>query len=366
MHHAYLHIPFCARRCSYCDFAIAVRKVVPSDRYVHAVLAERDLREQREGWGSPPLETLYLGGGTPSRLASDAVAPLVGAFRLARGAEVTLEANPDDVTPAAARAWHMAGITRVSLGVQSFDDAVLRWMHRTHDAAEARRAVATLREAGIAEISLDLIFGLPGDLTRDFAYDLDAALALEPDHLSVYGLSVEPRTPLARWVDRGATRPAPDERYADEFLLAHARLTAAGFEHYEVSNYATPGRRARHNSAYWSGAAYVGLGPAAHGFDGESRRWNVGQWVEYERRLAMGEDPLEGIERLTDSERALESLYLGLRTAEGAVTTGRGDLVPAAVERAVSAGWLEARGDRLVATPDGWLRLDAVLPVLTT
>ncbi len=366
MHHVYLHVPFCARRCSYCDFSIAVRRVVPSERYVRAVLAERDLRGEREGWGSGSLETLYLGGGTPSRLSADAVTALVGAFRLDAGAEVTLEANPDDVTPAAARAWHEAGVTRVSLGVQSFDDEVLRWMHRTHDAAQARAAVATLHEAGIGEISLDLIFGLPGDLARDFARDLEAALALEPDHLSVYGLSVEPRTPLARWVDRGATRPAPDERYAEEFLLAHARLTAAGFEHYEISNYARPGRRARHNSAYWSGAAYVGLGPAAHGFDGMSRRWNVAQWAMYERRLAAGEDPLEDVERLTDRARALESLYLGLRTAEGAVTAGRGDLVPAAVERAVSAGWLESKGDRLVATPDGWLRLDAVLPALTT
>src|SRR6185503_9870704 len=161
--------------------------------------------------------------------------------------EITLEANPDDVTESSAVAWKSAGVNRVSLGVQSFNPAVLTWMHRTHDAEAGPRAIQVLRSAGINRISLDLIFGLPDELEPDLARDLESALALEPDHLSVYGLSVEARTPLARWISRGATSAPTDERYAREFLLVHEILAAAGFEHYEVSNYARPGRRSRHN-----------------------------------------------------------------------------------------------------------------------
>src|SRR3989475_3031348 len=283
MPHLYLHVPFCARRCSYCDFSIAVRKRVPAAEYVDAVLRELDWLRAADpgptargliGNADRGLDTLYLGGGTPSLLPADALATLLTILRDAfhgtpslDAVEVTLEANPEDVTPDNAVAWRRAGVNRVSLGAQSFDDRVLRWMHRSHDAARIGDAVGILRRAGITNVSLDLIFALPAELGRDWARDLDHALALEPSHLSLYGLTVEQRTPLARWISRGAATAPDDERYAAEYLQAHLPLATCGYRLYEGSNAARDGWRSRHNAAYWSGQPYVGCGPAAHSFD---------------------------------------------------------------------------------------------------
>src|SRR5205814_10560524 len=189
-----------------------------------------------------------------------------------RNVEITLEANPEDVTPDHAKAWRASGINRVSLGAQSFDDAVLKWMHRSHDAARIGAAVHALRGAGIDNISLDLIFALPAELQRDWERDLELALSLGPNHLSLYGLTVEERTPLARWISRGAIAAPDDDRYAEEYLLAHLRLAASGYHFYEVSNACRGDAESRHNSAYWSGRPYLGLGPAAHSYDGRARR----------------------------------------------------------------------------------------------
>lgn len=381
MRHIYIHVPFCRRRCSYCDFAIAVRKAIPARRFLAAILREHDLRQRAGEWDQNPLETLYLGGGTPSLLPPDVVADLVRHFTQSEPAareaepEITLEVNPEDVTLEAARAWVACGVNRVSLGVQSFHPGVLQWMHRSHGPEAAARAVKLLRRAGVRSISLDLIFALPESLGCDFRSDLEAAVALEPDHLSIYGLSVEPRTPLARWISRGAIAPAAEERYAEEFLLAHEFLSASGFEHYEISNYARPGFRARHNSAYWRGDPYAGLGPAAHRYgiapSGHwMRAWNVDQWAAYEPLALQGGDPTADREILTREKRALEAVYLGLRTSDG---ISRNDpLVREALrntpllELAMAKGWLAERGSRLVPTPEGWLRLDQLAVSLTT
>jgi oxygen-independent coproporphyrinogen-3 oxidase len=315
--HLYVHVPFCARRCSYCDFAIAVRREVPSDAFAGAVLAEWRGWQGHDAWAEAPVvETIYFGGGTPSRLDPQAIARILDAVRedrpVSAGAEITLEANPDDVSPAAAGAWRAAGINRVSLGVQSFDPGVLGWMHRTHTAAQVPAAVATLRDAGIEELSLDLIFALPRSLERDWAADLDRALALEPDHLSLYGLTVEPHTPLGRWTARAEVRPLDDDAYASEFLLADARLRAAGFEHYEVSNAARPGRRARHNSAYWRRAPFIGLGPSAHSGFGSIRQWNIRDWTAYERAGRAGATLVAGREELDPAALRLDALVAAL------------------------------------------------------
>src|SRR5437763_7845555 len=230
-------------------------------------------------------------------------------------------------------------------------------MHRSHDAAQTERAVQTLRNAGLDNISLDLIFALPEELRRDWVRDLDTALGLRPTHLSLYGLTVEPRTPLDRWISRGATQPPDDERYAEEYLTAHRRLTADGYEFYEVSNASLPGFRSRHNSAYWSGKPYVGLGPAAHSFDGTTRRWNMRAWEAYRRAIAEGRSPVESEETLTVEQREIEALYLGLRTAEG-VPYGALRRLPASF---AASGWIQMRGDRLKCTPEGWLRLDSIV-----
>lgn len=359
--HLYVHVPFCARRCSYCDFAIAVRRTVPSARFTDAVLAEWRGWLAHEGWGAHPgLHTLYFGGGTPSRLDPGELARLVERLAqdrpLVRGAEVTLEANPDDVTPDRARAWRAAGVTRISLGVQSFDPRVLAWMHRTHEAAQVGPAVDALRRAGFDDLSLDLIFALPEALGRDWADDLGRALALEPTHLSLYGLTVEPGTPLGRWTERGAAHPPADERYAAEYVAAHAALGAAGFEHYEVSNAARPGYRAVHNSAYWARAPFIGLGPSAHSGLGRWRAWNVAPWAAYERAALAGTAVRAGEEWLDEAQVRLERRYLGLRTVEGLAEDEAG---PDA-GRWVAEGWAVREAGRVRLTVEGWLRLDAL------
>ena len=344
--HLYIHVPFCQRRCSYCDFSIAVRKQIPAREFVDVILKEAEQHELTD------LDTIYFGGGTPSLLPPDAVGEILRRTPHA-AREVTLEANPEDVTPEHARAWRDAGVNRVSLGAQSFDDRVLQWMHRSHDGARIGAAIHALRGAGIDNISLDLIFALPDELKRDWARDLDLALALRPRHLSLYGLTVEPRTPLDRWISRGATHPPDEDRYAEEYLAAHTRLSADGYQFYEVSNASLPGFRSQHNSAYWSGKPYVGLGPAAHSFDGRTRRWNLRAWEAYRVAVAEGKSVVESEETLTDEQRQLEAMYLGLRSSEGvAVGTGTIRAVP---------GWLEVQDGRLKCTPEGWLRLDSLV-----
>lgn len=361
--HVYLHVPFCARKCSYCDFAIAVRRAVPSDAYVAAVLQEWSLWQTEPAWDvSPEIHTIYFGGGTPSRITPAAIGQLLERITADRSvlgdAEITLEANPDDVTLAAASAWRAAGVNRVSLGVQSFDPDVLRWMHRTHTSDQVPRAVETLRCAGIADLSVDLIFGLPAELERDWQDDLDRAFALGPEHLSLYGLTAEPHTPLGRWTVRGEVGVGDEASYAAEYMLAHQRLTSSGYEHYEVSNAARPGHRARHNSAYWRRAPFIGLGPAAHSGLGSERRWNVREWAAYERVVTSGKSPMEGRELLDQAAVILEEVYLGLRTSEGLAGEW---IAPALSGEWERNGWATRASDRVRLTPEGWLRLDALV-----
>jgi oxygen-independent coproporphyrinogen III oxidase len=363
--HVYLHVPFCARRCSYCDFSIAVRRDVPVDEYLAALEAELSIRFRDAAPNE--VDTIYLGGGTPSRLGGPGIARAIALveryFPLAGDGELTVEANPEDVNAAAVDAWVAAGVNRLSLGSQSFDDRVLAWMHRTHDAQAIERGVATARGGGIANLSLDLIFALPAELERDLERDVQRLVALQPDHVSLYGLTVESATPLGRWVERGDAIERPEEGYEAEFLSAHTLLASAGLEHYEVSNYALAGRRSRHNSAYWTGVPYVGLGPASHGFDGTVRRWNARAYSAW-RELAMaGTDPLEGQETLTDANRTAESVYLGLRSDRGLqLQPGERDVVA----QWEVAGWVTIGDDgRLRCTPLGWLRLDALAASLT-
>ena len=298
------------------------------------------------------LDTLYFGGGTPSRLGGAGVAALLATLRefaaWSDAAEVTLEANPDDVSAESARAWRTAGVNRVSLGAQSFSPPALEWMHRTHDVAQIGAAVAHLREAGIEQLSLDLIFALPREVPRNWRDDLERVLALRPNHISLYGLTVEPHTPLAHWRDRGEVSEAPDARYEADFLLAHDTLSAAGFEHYEVSNYALPGARARHNSSYWRHVPYAAIGPAAHRFDGETRSWNVGPYAEWLRRLRLGIDPTEARELLTRADVDAERTYIGLRTTDGLVLT---EELHANTTRWRDAGWARIVNGRLQAHP---------------
>ncbi|MGA9776626.1 MAG: radical SAM family heme chaperone HemW [Candidatus Dormiibacterota bacterium] len=369
----YLHLPFCARRCPYCDFAIVVGDELLQDRYLDALLAEL-ARMSASGAAPLPLQTLYLGGGTPSLLGPSRLGRLLAAveagFGLETGCEVTMEANPEEVTPAAAAAWADLGVTRVSLGVQSLDDDTLLWLGRGHDSRTAESAVATLRESAIPALSCDLIYAIPVQPTATFARGLDRLLSHGPDHISCYELTVEPGTQLQRWVAGGAV-PAPDE---EDFLaqgkLARDALARAGLHRYEVSNYSRPGSESRHNLNYWTGAPYLAAGCGAHGFLGRSaaaalgiegagervRYWHLRAAATYVRSVAAGEMGLRGREWLTGSELALERLALGLRLTCGVELSTPGQLE--AGRRLAVQGLLLLEGRRVQATPEGMDVLD--------
>lgn len=364
--HLYIHVPFCARKCSYCDFAIAVRRVIPVSEFVDAIAAE--LKTRFAGATVAPFTTVYLGGGTPSKLGPDGISQLFDTIKatpglsIAEGAEITMEANPEDVTPEAAIAWAAAGVNRLSMGVQSFHAVTLAWMHRTHDVDAAARANVAARTAGINNISMDLIFALPTELERSWDSDLSKMISIHPDHISLYGLTVEPHTPLGRWAARGEVAEAPEERYAAEYLQAHKVLATAGFEHYEVSNFSKSGHSSRHNSSYWLRSPYIGLGPSAHSFDGTSRRWNEREYEPWLRKVASGADPMGGSELLTAENVIAEEVYLGLRTTNGLAVTELDNEMIGTWEK---SGWAKLRTGRATLTAEGWLRLDSLAAALT-
>ncbi|MDX1578764.1 MAG: coproporphyrinogen-III oxidase family protein, partial [Gemmatimonadota bacterium] len=318
------------------------------------------------GLGGRELDTLFIGGGTPSLMGGPGLVALSEAlsqwFSLdPEGTEWTVEANPASFDRSLAEAWRAAGVNRVSLGVQALDDGALKWLGRLHDGRVAREAVATAAEAGFEDINIDLLFGLPEEVERDLEAEVAEALALPVTHVSLYGLTIEPRTALARSVRQGRTRPPGGERYASEYRAACSALREAGFEHYEVSNFARPGHQCRHNWSYWKRIPYLGLGPSGHGFLPPYRTWNVFRWDRYERALRTGAGPLEGWERPDPGQRALERIWLGLRTNEGVPARWESPAARRSLDRWEAAGWMETRADRLVGTVEGWLRLDAMV-----
>ena len=361
----YVHAPHCARRCFYCDFAVTVDREGGYDAWLRAVSAEWD-QIRREGFFAfpGPLETLYVGGGTPSLLgahAMDGLASVLGSRLLGHPLlEWTAEANPESFTPVLARAWREAGVNRVSLGAQSFHEPSLRWMGRLHGARGAGEAVRNARRAGFRNVSVDLIFGLPGRLGRDWSDDLGRALDLGVEHMSLYGLTVEARTPLGKAVADGRERVASGARYRDEYLEAVERLTGAGYLHYEVSSFALPGRESRHNETYWSGRPYLGLGNGAHSFRKPLRRWNLRDWKVYSTSVANGDSAIDGHEVLDEAALRLENIWLGLRARRGVAPGEMPGRAVAVAERWVRRGWAVTDAGRLRLTVEGWLLLDAL------
>jgi oxygen-independent coproporphyrinogen III oxidase len=359
----YVHAPFCARRCVYCDFAVKVRAEGGPESWWEALRGELE-HVRREGLFAlePELSSLYVGGGTPSLLgprAMSGLADLLGRDRLAGDdLEWTAEANPESFGQELAEAWRAAGVNRLSLGVQTFHEPALRWMGRLHGAAGGPRAVETARAAGIDNLSVDLIFGLPAHLGRSWEDDLGRVLDLGAPHVSLYGLTVEPGTALGRAVAEGRETPVDEDRYADEFLAAAERLTAAGYVHYEVSNFAFPGFEARHNSVYWTGAPYLGLGNGAHSFAPPIRRWNVRDWDEYRARAADASGVEESREFVDAEAAALEAAWLGLRTRHGVPEPEPGTRRAHLVRSWVTEGLAVAEAGQVRLTPSGWLLLD--------
>lgn len=374
--HLYVHVTFCRLVCAYCDFVTVGGRTAEIPRYVDALLAELS-RQPADG----DLETVYFGGGTPSLLPAPAVARLVQAaadrWRRTPG-EVTLEANPSARETPDWAGLRAAGVNRISLGVQSLDDRDLRQLARGHDAGEARAAFRAARAAGFDNVSVDLIYAIPGQTLASWRDGLEAALALEPEHLSLYALQLAmapdewaapPRTGALRWRRRVAARQ--DEALAaDQYRFAEEVLGEAGYRHYELSSWARPGRESRHNAGYWSRRPCVGIGAGAHSYDGEAfRSWNVRDLDRYLSLVEAGEPPMAGSELLDHLTRAFEAIALGLRRIDGLRRDGYRDefgrdlleAQPEAVERARSAGLLEVDDKAIRLSPEGRLLANEVL-----
>lgn len=366
----YVHVPFCRVRCGYCDFntytAEELGPGVSRASYVDQAIREVRLARRVLGAAERPVDTVFLGGGTPTLLPAGDLGRLLRAiddeFGLVPGAEVTTEANPDSVDLAYLAELREAGYTRVSFGVQSAVPKVLAVLDRTHDPLRVPGVVEAARAAGFDQVSLDLIYGTPGESTEDWETTLEAALACAPDHVSAYSLIVEDGTALARRVRRGEL-PMPDEDdLADKYVQADERLTAAGLGWYEVSNWARDdAARCRHNLGYWAGGGWWGVGPGAHSHLGGVRWWNVKHPAAYAGRLAAGESPAHAREVLDDDTRRVERVLLELRLRDGLDAAVLDDDGRRALPGLVADGLVEDRTDRVVLTLRGRLLADGVV-----
>ncbi|MCS3802312.1 radical SAM family heme chaperone HemW [Niastella sp. OAS944] len=312
----YLHIPFCRQACHYCNFHFSTSLKLKNE-FVEALLKEIHL--QSTYLPSEPVNTIYFGGGTPSLLSIEELTSILQTLRqtfsVAADAEITLEANPDDIVEEKLNDWKQAGINRLSIGVQSFFEEDLRWMNRAHSAKQAIDNLQLARKY-FDNITIDLIYGTPTLPDDKWQHNVQQAIDLGITHLSCYALTVEPGTALAHMINKHKTLDVNTEDQARQFLLLMDWMQAAGYEHYEISNFALPGMRSRHNSSYWQGASYLGLGPSAHSFNGKSRQWNIANNALYIKSLKEDKVPFE-IENLTDTQQLNEYIMTSLRTMEG-------------------------------------------------
>ncbi|MDT0178849.1 radical SAM family heme chaperone HemW [Microbacterium sp. ARD31] len=373
----YLHVPFCRVRCGYCDFntyTATELRGARQDAYADEVLREIAISRRVLAERGPlrPAQTVFFGGGTPTLLPPGDLARMLDgvreAFGLADGAEVTVEANPDTMTDAVAETLAAAGVTRLSIGMQSAVPHVLAALDRTHDPANIATAVAAARNAGLA-VSLDLIYGAPGESLEDWRTSLETATALAPDHVSAYALIVEDGTKLERQIRRGEVPAPDDDLQADMYELADELLAAAGYGWYEVSNWATNGaQRSRHNLSYWRGQDWWGYGPGAHSHIGGLRWWNVKHPAAYAQRLAVGQSPAAGRERPDAEARRLEDILLRSRIVDGvavdeATAIGRRNVASLIADELVDGA--AAVHGTIVLTRRGRLLADAVVRALT-
>jgi len=344
----YVHIPFCAARCDYCDFATWTDRGHLIESYVDACVADL-VRRGNEGY--PAATSVFFGGGTPSLLPADQLVRILDAIVRTDDAEVTVECNPDSVDASKLAAYRRGGLNRLSFGVQSMAPHVLVALGRTHDPANVTRAIALARDEGFQRLNVDLIYGTPGESAADWRATLEGAIALDVPHVSAYALTVEPATPLGRRVAAGAAAP-DDDGQADAYLLADELLGAAGLEWYEVSNWARAGEECRHNLLYWSEGEYLGIGCAAHGHTDGRRWWNVRTPERYVAAVEAGTAAEAGEERLEPAPRAEEACALALRTRFGSPVAPRAASV---VEELSAAGFVRRVDDRVVLTTQGRL-----------
>lgn len=365
----YIHIPFCKQRCNYCAFYSTTLYNI-RERYVDALCKEILMR--KEYAACAPIETIYFGGGTPSTLTMEQLQRICdtvyATHSVSSGAEVTIECNPDDLTPDFLARLKELPFNRISMGVQSFNDTQLKRLGRRHNSDKARQAVRNAREAGYDNISIDLIFALPGSTIAEWEHDLESAIALRPDHLSAYNLTYEEGTPLHRALERGDFAELSEEENVEQFQMLITKLKEAGYRHYEISNFALPGRESRHNSSYWNNTPYIGCGAAAHSYNGTSRQWNIADIQEYTKGIESNNPNFE-IEELTEEERYNDTILTRLRTAKGLplawikerFSEKLNNYMLRAAEKEIALGNLKEEDGHLSLTEKGIFISDAVI-----
>lgn len=367
----YLHVPFCRKACVYCDFHFITSMKYKADM-VEAMQQEISLRADFFEEGTE-LASIYLGGGTPSVLTNSELETLLASihqhFSISPQAEITLEANPDDLTQGYIQTLIQLGINRLSIGIQAFDDDLLRWMNRSHTAKEATQCVKLAQDLGLTNLSVDLIFGLPEQSLGHWEAQVQQAIALEIPHLSQYALTVEEKTVLSHQLKKGQIHLPGDQTYQDQFFYADRALRAAGYDHYELSNYARPPLYAVHNSNYWRQQPYLGIGPSAHSFDGQRRSWNMANNTAYRQALATGKLAISETETLNQTDRYHEYVMTHLRKGEGISLTQVKTLFGSnwekiyhsQVQEWIDLGYLVRENDHLRPTPQGWLVSDYLI-----
>ena len=362
----YIHIPFCKQACHYCNFHFATSLHYKND-LIAALLKEIGL--QKDFLTNETVETIYFGGGTPSLCSKDEIKSIVSAihssFRVAPNAELTLEANPDDITEEKLAEWKAIGINRLSIGIQSFFEEDLKWMNRAHN---AKQAIDNLQLAVkyFYNISIDLIYGTPQLTNEKWKQNVDTAISLNIPHLSCYALTVEPKTPLDKMIQQHKSESIDPDKQSEQFLLLMQWLEKAGYEHYEISNFAKPGWRSRHNSSYWQGKNYLGLGPSAHSFNGKERLWNIANNNIYIDSINKRIIPFEK-EKLTAVQQLNEFIMISLRTAEGInfeILKSKFDKEKVSFlyksKKFIENGLIELKNDSLMLTKEGKLLADGI------
>ncbi|NCU03041.1 MAG: radical SAM family heme chaperone HemW [Chitinophagaceae bacterium] len=366
----YIHIPFCRQACNYCNFHFSTSLHYKND-FTEALLKEIVLQSQNNYLNGQTVETIYFGGGTPSLLEINELQHILQQlqqhFTISPTAEITLEANPDDVHDEKLTGWLQLGINRLSIGIQSLFEEDLQWMNRAHTAEEAKQVISKARAAGFESFTVDLIYGTPGLTDEKWLYNINWVLQQNIHHISCYALTVEEKTPLDKLIRLHKKEDVDAEQQSRQFVLLMDRLQEAGFEHYEISNFAKPGYRSKHNSSYWKGTHYLGLGPSAHSFNGNSRQWNIANNQQYIAALKENRIPFEQ-ELLTPDQQLNEYIMTSLRLMEGCSLTyinnqfgeSRSQQLLQAASTFQETGLLTISNNHLILTREGKLFADRI------
>jgi oxygen-independent coproporphyrinogen-3 oxidase len=363
----YIHIPFCKRACHYCDFHFST-SLAYKDELLEALIKEISL--QKDYLSGENIETIYFGGGTPSLLKAEEINAIIdavtGLHTISSNAEITLEANPDDLDNKQVQALRKTAVNRFSIGIQSFFDDDLEWMNRAHRSAEAESSVMRVQDAGFENITVDLIYGYPLLTDAKWKTNLEKVFQLDVQHLSAYAMTVEPRTTLAASIKKKAQSPMNEEQSAEQFLYLMDAMQQQGFEHYEISNFSKTGRYSRHNTNYWKGVKYLGIGPSAHSYNGETRQWNIANNPKYIQGIMQGNIPAE-TEILTETNRLNEYIMTTLRTMWGldlnslnSIAVGASDELLKPIEEFLDKSWIRRENNIIYLTQTGKLYADHI------